>query len=76
MTLPALTTEGVLAFLLAAALAGVAFGAKGGLELERTTASEIAVVLGGALVAALAALIAPTSTAGCASPSAIGTRSA
>ncbi len=60
VTLPALTSEAVLAFLLAAALAGVAFGAKGGLALERTTVTEIAVVLGGALVAALAALIAPT----------------
>jgi len=60
VTVPALTTEAVLAFLLAAALAGVAFGAKGGLTLERTTATEIALVLGGALVAAVAALIAPT----------------
>ena len=60
VTLPALTTEAVLAFLLAAALAGVAFGAEGGLTLERTTVTEIALVLGGALVAAVAALIAPT----------------
>ena len=60
VTLPAVTTEAVLAFLLAAALAGVAFGAEGGLTLERTTITEIALVLGGALVAALAALIAPT----------------
>ena len=60
VTLPALTTEAVLAFLLAAALAGVAFGAQGGLALERTTVTEIALVLGGAVVAAVAALIAPT----------------
>jgi hypothetical protein len=60
VTLPALTTEAVLAFLLAAALAGVAFGGKGGLTLERTTTTEIAIVLGGALIAAVAALIAPT----------------
>jgi hypothetical protein len=60
VTLPALTTEAVLAFLLAAALAGVAFGAKGGLTLDRTTTTEIALVLGGALIAAVATLIAPT----------------
>jgi tetratricopeptide (TPR) repeat protein len=48
-----------LTLVLAAALAATAFGAKGGLELERTTTTEIALTLGGAAVVALAALISP-----------------
>ncbi|MDX6642557.1 MAG: hypothetical protein QOD76_519, partial [Solirubrobacteraceae bacterium] len=49
----------VLTVALAAALTAIAFGAKGGLELERTTAVEIPLTLAGAAVAALAALVAP-----------------
>jgi tetratricopeptide (TPR) repeat protein len=52
--LDALYTVGI-----AAALAAIAFGGKGGLVLERNTWVEIAVTLAGATVAAVAALVAP-----------------
>ncbi|CAA9535624.1 MAG: hypothetical protein AVDCRST_MAG30-4196 [uncultured Solirubrobacteraceae bacterium] len=56
LALPVALADGPVCAAVALVLAGVVFGASGGNELERTTYTEIALMLGGATLAALALL--------------------
>ena len=62
LSVPGLAAQPLLTTGLAAVLCAIAFSAQGGLQLGRTTPSEVGLILGGGLAVAAALLLAPRRT--------------